>query len=215
VPIAAISHSQAATIPGIQTHPLPVIYHGCDLDTYSPSETHSNYLAFLGRMGPQKNPADAIRTAKALNLPIRLAGTPQSKSEKQYFDAEIQPQIDGKNVIYLGSITQQEKVEFLRQAAAVLFPIQWDEHFGLVMIEAMACGTPVVAIKRGSVPEVIDPGITGYFCDHPGEMPALVKLALELDRGMIRQHACTRFSIARMTRDYLDLYRKTIAALSP
>ena len=211
VTIAAISHSQVATVPDIKTKPLPVIYHGCDTDTYTPGGTPSNYLAFLGRMGPQKNPADAIRTAKALGLPIRLAGMPQTKSEKEYFDDAIKPQIEGTNVIHLGSITQQEKIDFLRQAAAVLFPIQWEEHFGLVMIEAMACGTPVVAIKRGSVPEVIDPGITGFYCDRAEDLPALVKQALELDRHKIRQHAVTRFTIGRMVNDYLDLYRKLIA----
>jgi glycosyltransferase involved in cell wall biosynthesis len=212
VTIAAISHSQVATVPDIKTRPVPVIYHGCDTDTYTPGGTPSGYLAFLGRMGPQKNPADAIRTAKELGLPIRLAGTPQSKSEKHYFDEIIKPQIDGANVVYLGSVTQQEKIDLLRQAAAVLFPIQWDEHFGLVMIEAMACGTPVVAIKRGSVPEVIDPGITGYYCDHADELPNLVKQALGLDRHTIRRHAVERFSIPRMVNDYLDLYRKIIAA---
>jgi len=212
VPIAAISHSQISSVPNGVNKNTTVIYHSCDLETYKPGPSVSNYLAFIGRMGPQKNPGDAIRTAKALNMPIHLAGTPQSKSEKQYFDETIKPQIDGKNVVYLGSISQEEKVDFLSRAAVVLFPIQWEEHFGLVMIEAMACGTPVVAIKRGSVPEVIDAGITGYYCDHPDELPELVRKALLLDREKVRRQAELRFSISRMTDDYLDLYARIMAA---
>ncbi len=212
VSIAAISHSQVSSVPKGAKNNMSVIYHSCDLETYKPGPPVCNYLAFIGRMGPQKNPGDAIRAAKVLNMPIRLAGTPQSKSEKQYFHDTIKPQIDGKDVVYLGSISQEEKVDFLSRAAVVLFPIQWEEHFGLVMIESMACGTPVVAIKRGSVPEVIDPGITGYYCDDPDELPELVQKALLLDRKKVRKQAELRFSISRMTHDYLVFYSRIMAA---
>lgn len=212
VPIAAISHSQVSTVPAADRKSMTVIYHSCDLETYRPGDSVSNHLAFIGRMGPQKNPADAIRTAKALGMPIRLAGTPQGKSEKQYFDETIKPLIDDESVIYLGSVSQEEKIKLLSQAAAVLFPIQWDEHFGLVMIESMACGTPVVAIRRGSVPEVIDTGITGYYCDQPDDLPGLVKQALLLDRKKVREHAELRFSTSRMADDYLDFYSRVVAS---
>jgi glycosyltransferase involved in cell wall biosynthesis len=212
VPIAVISHSQISTVQKGKRDNISVIHHGCDLNTYTPGASTQNYLAFIGRMGPQKNPAEAIRIAKALNMPIRLAGVPQDKSETLYFNEAIKPQIDGQNVIYMGSLSHRPKVEFLRHAAAVLFPIQWDEPFGLVMIESMACGTPVVAIKRGSVPEVIDPGITGYYCDHLDELPELVQQALLLDRKKIRRQAELRFSISRMTNDYLEFYSRIMAA---
>ena len=212
IPIAPISHSQISTVPESLRKNMNVIYHGCDLGSYAAADTDAGYLAFIGRMSQNKNPRDAIATAKALNMPIRMVGAPQTESERRYFKEFIKPQIDNEQVIHLGSVGQPEKIEFLRNAAAVLFPIQWEEHFGLVMIEAMACGVPVVAFKRGSVPEVIDTGITGYYCEEAGELPELVKQALLLDRKRIRQQAECRFSISRMTDDYVDLYHKIIGA---
>jgi glycosyltransferase involved in cell wall biosynthesis len=210
IAIAPISHSQVSTVPPSLKTNMTVIYHGCDLTQYSPLECDAGYLAFIGRMSSNKNPRDAIAAAKQLKMPIRLAGAPQTGSEQRYFDEFVRPQIDNEQVVYLGSISQSEKIDFLRHAAAVLFPIQWEEHFGLVMIEAMACGTPVVAFRRGSVPEVIDSGITGYYCEHVGEMPRFIKQAMMLDRSKIRQQVESRFSVSRMTNDYVNLYRKLV-----
>jgi glycosyltransferase involved in cell wall biosynthesis len=148
--------------------------------------------------------------ARKLGQKIILVGSPQTDSEKVYFDDQVRPMIDERQICYRGAINQQQKQEFMRNASTILFPIQWEEHFGLVMIESMACGTPVVALARGSVPEVIDQGISGYFTDNVDELPELVIKAQQLDREIVRQQAEKRFSLERMTDDYLGLYRKMI-----
>ena len=191
---------------------FPIIHNGCDFGTYEPSFEPGSYLAYLGRMSEEKNPLDAIRIARTVEMPIVLAGQPQNAREQQYFAEQIQPLIDGDMVRWIGPVNHTQKNDLLRDAAALIFPIQWEEPFGLVMIEAMACGTPVVAHRRGSVPEVIDDGITGY---HAGVIDALVELvpkALELDRAKVRAHAEARFGFRAMTDAYVDLYRQLIAA---
>lgn len=189
---------------------FPVVYNGCDFDAYDPCFEPGKYLAFLGRMSPQKNPLGAIRIAQDLGLPIVIAGQPQNANEQRYFADEIKPLIDGERVRWIGAVNHPQKNELLRHAAALLFPIQWDEPFGLVMIEAMACGTPVVAHRRGSVEEVVDDGVTGY---HSGVLDALAELvpqALKLDRESVREHARRRFSFQSMVDEYLGLYRALI-----
>lgn len=210
VPIAAISRSQIQSVPIERHDNIRVIYHGCDFDAYELSVTPDNYLAFLGRMGPRKNPLGAIKIAKEVGIPIMLAGRPQNAEEKAYFDKEVKPYFDGKNVMYLGPITHAEKVELLKGAGALLFPINWEEHFGLVMIESMACGTPVIAMNRGSVGEVIDNGLTGYYADSMEELVSLVPRVLELDRKAVHKHAMSRFGHERMTLEYADLYESII-----
>jgi glycosyltransferase involved in cell wall biosynthesis len=208
--VAAISHSQVSTVNITRRENIPVIYHSCDLQQYQPKYEPGEYLGFIGRMSNNKNPVTAIEVARKLDQPLVLIGTPQTHSEEVYFDTRIAPLIDEKRVQYYGAVDQQRKIDFLRDASVILFPIQWEEHFGLVMIEAMACGTPVVALKRGSVPEVIDPGVTGFFTDNPDELPELVLRAQDLDRHQVRQHAEQRFSLSRMARDYLELYRQLV-----
>jgi glycosyltransferase involved in cell wall biosynthesis len=207
VPITAISRSQIAEVSEERSRTMPVVYHGCEFDRYQLSTERGRHLAFLGRMGPHKNPVDAIRIAKAAGLPIVLAGRPQDASEERYFNEMVKPLIDDKNVVYRGALSFDEKVEFLREAMALVFPIRWDEHFGLVMIEAMACGTPVLACRRGSVPEVVDPGRTGFYADSPDALIDLLPATLALDRKTVREHARGRFSHTRMVDDYLALYR--------
>lgn len=189
----------------------PVVYNGCDFDSYDPRYEAGEYLAFLGRMSPAKNPAGAIRIAKACGLPIVLAGQPQNESEKQYFAKEVEPQIDGQQVRWIGAVNHPQKNELLRKASALIFPIQWDEPFGLVMIEAMACGTPVVAHRRGSVAEVVDDGVTGFHTGALEAMEELVPHALALDRHKVRDHARSRFGFQQMVDDYVGLYRDLAA----
>jgi glycosyltransferase involved in cell wall biosynthesis len=189
---------------------FPIVHNGCDFGAFDPSYEPGRYLAYLGRMSTEKNPLDAIRLSRTVGLPIILAGQPQNATEQLYFAEQIQPLIDGENVRWVGPVNHAQKVELLRHAAALLFPIQWDEPFGLVMIEAMACGTPVVAHRRGSVAEVIDDGITGF---HAGVIDALAELvprALELDRRQVRAHAESRFGHRAMVDAYVALYRRLI-----
>ena len=140
-------------------------------------------------------------------MPIRLAGSPQDASEQRYFEAEVEPLLDGKEIVWLGDVDHRAKIELLGKAAALVFPIEWDEPFGLVMIEAMACGTPVLAHRRGSVPEVVDHGKTGFYAETSGLLRTLVGRAQALDRAAVRDHAHHRFNHLRMVDEYLDLYR--------
>jgi glycosyltransferase involved in cell wall biosynthesis len=203
VPVAAISKYQVHTI----EREIPVIYNGCDFSAYEPGMEPGKYLAFLGRMSYDKNPLDAIRVAKKLGMPIVLAGKAQSAKEEKYFQEQIVPLIDNESVRYIGLVNHEQKNELLRNASALLFPVQWEEPFGLVMIEAMACGTPVVAHNLGSVKEVVDEGITGYYSDSMEALGDLVLKALKLDRAKVRERARERFSCQRMASDYLRLYQ--------
>jgi len=203
VPVAAISKYQVHSIP----REIPVIYNGCDFDAYQPRFEAGKYLVFLGRMSYDKNPLDAILVAKKLGMPIVLAGKAQSAKEEKYFQENIVPLIDNESVKFIGLVNHEQKNELLRNASALLFPVQWEEPFGLVMIEAMACGTPVVGYNRGSVPEVVDPGITGYYTDSIERLEQLTLEALKLDRTMVVQKARERFSYQRMVADYLALYQ--------
>jgi glycosyltransferase involved in cell wall biosynthesis len=190
---------------------FPIVYNGCDFTAYEPSFEPGKYLAFLGRLSPGKNPLDAIRIAQAVGMPILLAGRPQNGDEERYFAEEIAPLIDDDQVRWIGPVNHAQKNELLRHAAALLFPIQWEEPFGLVMIEAMACGTPVVAHRRGSVEEVVENGVTGYHAGVIDGMAELVPRALELDRRTVRAHAESRFGFQQMVDAYLALYRKVVA----
>jgi glycosyltransferase involved in cell wall biosynthesis len=210
VPVVGISRCQTHGL-GLRTgREFPVVYNGCDFDAYDARFEPGEYLVFLGRMGMAKNPLDAIRVAQAVGMPLVLAGQPQNSAEERYFAEEIKPLIDGEHVRCCGAVNHAQKNELLRHAAALLFPIQWDEPFGLVMIEAMACGTPVVAHRRGSVEEVVDDGITGFHASAMDALPELVPRALQLDRRTVRAHAQERFGFRRMVDDYLALYHQVI-----
>jgi glycosyltransferase involved in cell wall biosynthesis len=170
------------------------------------------YLAFLGRISPEK-PADraieiAVRTGRELRIAAKI-----DKVDRDYWREEIEPLVRRHaNVHYIGEIGDAEKAEFLGNAAALLFPIDWAEPFGLVMIEAMACGTPVIAWKCGSVPEVVDPGVTGFVVDSVEEAVSAVSLIGNLDRRRIREVFDQRFTAARMARDYVAIYRRLLEA---
>jgi glycosyltransferase involved in cell wall biosynthesis len=209
-PIAAISRSQVARPLQEGRENIRVIYHGCDFDQFKPSFAAGKYLAFISRMGPQKNPLGAIQVARKAGLPIVLAGKPQTHAEEVYFNEQVKPLFDGRNVIYRGEVNQTEKDDFLRNASALVFPVQWEEPFGLVMIEAMACGTPVVACRRGSVPEVVDPGKTGFYADSVDELAALVPSALRLNRRAVCEHARGCFNHFRMVDDYVEAFESLV-----
>jgi len=197
----AISAAQAAreTMPS-----MSVIHHGIDLDQYSLSTDPRRYLAFLGRIAPCKGVREAIDVAHRSGIPLKIAGEIQPMF-RPYWEAEVRPLVDGRNVEYVGEADLRGKNELLAGARALLFPIQWDEPFGLVMIEAMACGAPVIAIRRGSVPEVVDPGVTGWLCRDVEEM-AEVALTQRIDPRVCRKRAEERFSVERLADDYERLY---------
>lgn len=204
VPVCGISHAQLAGASARLGRSFPVVYNGVDFSRYEASFERGKYLAFLGRMSPEKNPLGAIQLAHAAGMPIVLAGVPQNSAEEHYFAEKIRPLVDGERVQWLGAADFSRKNALLRDAAALVFPIQWDEPFGLVMIEAMACGTPVIATRRGSVSEVVDEGVTGFSGD---DLFPLVQSTLALDRRKVREHAQSRFGHRAMVDAYVDLYR--------
>src|SRR5437763_3444543 len=176
-----------------------------DLQLYPAKVHRGDYLLFLGRMSPDKGPHRAIWVAKETGLPLKLAGKKQDLKEHRYFREFVEPHLDDE-IEYLGEVTHGEKVELLQNARATLFPIEWEEPFGLVMIESMACGTPVIATRHGAVPEVIDDGVSGLVVDNYREMPAALERADALDPLDCRRYAEERYSPERMVEDYLRVY---------
>lgn len=187
------------------------IYHGIDLKRFQPCFIHDGkeYLAFLGRLSPEKGPQHAIRIAKALDMKLILAGK-VDRVDKFFYERELANQIDGEQISYIGELGHDAKVEFLKNAAACLCPIEWPEPFGLVMIEAMACGTPVFALRDGSVPEVVDHGFSGYVADSVDELTEAVRGYAAFDRRMVRKIAEDRFSVERMVDDHERVYERLI-----
>ncbi len=181
------------------------VYHGQPLDLLEPCFEPQRYLAFLGRIAPEKRPDLSIRIAQAAGLPLRIAAK-LPKSENRYFRERVQPLIQGNGVDFVGEVDDTGKQSLLGAAAALLFPIDWPEPFGLVMIEAMACGTPVIAWRRGSVPEIIDDGVTGFIVDTEGEAVAAIGRLAELDRRKVRATFERRFSARRMAEDYVRIF---------
>lgn len=210
VPIQGISHSQVRAVQAERAEPIPVIYNSCDFDAYECRRAPGEYLAFLGRMSFNKNPLGAIRLAREVGMPIVLAGNPQDGPEELYFAEHIKPLIDGNRVRHIGAVDARQKSDFLSRAAALIFPIQWAEPFGIVMVEAMACGVPVVAHRLGSVSEVVEEGITGYTADSIDGLAELVPKALALDRAAIREQARRRFHFTRMADEFEALYRQLL-----
>jgi glycosyltransferase involved in cell wall biosynthesis len=208
VALSGISEYQARQVTEGLGRELPVVYNGVEFGRFEPRYEKGEYLAFLGRMSFDKNPLDAIRIAKRAGMRIVVAGQPQQRKEEAYFETEIKPLIDGEQVRYIGPVNHEQKNELLRNAAALIFPVQWEEPFGLVMIEAMACGTPVLAHNLGSVGEVVTPGLTGFYAAEIEGMQELLAATLELDRRKVREMAEGRFSAGRMVEGYLEIYRE-------
>jgi len=201
VRLIAISRSQARR----ETAPIAaVVHHGLDPARYQPMEDQG-YLLFLGRYDRVKGVAQAIEVAARAKLPLVMAGEPH---EREYYDSEVRPLIEKHRVLEVGPVGGASKAALMARARALLFPIQWEEPFGLVTIEAMLSGVPVLGAARGAVPEIVEDGITGVICDDATEMVAAARIADKLfNRERIRRHAIHRWCSARMADEYLRLYR--------
>ena len=184
-----------------------------DLQLYPCKPHPGDYLLFLGRMSPDKGAHRAIWVARETGLPLKLAGKKQDVKEERYFHELVEPHLDDE-IEYLGEVTHGEKVELLQNARATLFPIEWEEPFGLVLIESGACGTPVIATRHGAVPEVIEDGVNGIIVDHYREMPAALERADALDPLECRRYVEERYRPERMIEDYLRVYEAALERAS-
>jgi len=189
-PFISISDDQRRPVPDLNW--LGTIHHGMPRDILQPRSKPEQYLAFLGRIAPEKGPELAIRLAMATNLPLRIAAK-VPRGESRYFRDRVQPLVDGERIQFIGEVDEKAKQDLLGKATALLFPIDWPEPFGLVMIEAMACGTPVIALRRGSVPEIIEHGVTGFVVDSEAQAIDAINRVGELGRSRIRQEFERRF----------------------
>ncbi|WP_407183342.1 glycosyltransferase family 4 protein [Bradyrhizobium centrosematis] len=213
MPLVSISDAQRNPLPSGNF--IGTVYHGLPLELHKPTlDPGGGYLAFLGRISPEKRPDRAIEIARRAGLPLKIAAK-VDKVDEAYFREVIEPMIDGQQIEFVGEINESTKDRFLGQAAALLFPIDWPEPFGLVMIEAMACGTPVLAFRCGSVPEIIDDGVTGRIVSSVDEAVAALPDVLALDRRAVRARFEERFSSAQMAKQYVKLYQKLGRGTAP
>ncbi len=208
MPLVSISNDQRRPIANANF--VGTVHHGIPTNLHTPIyNPHGGYVAFLGRISPEKRPDRAIRIARMLGIPLKIAAK-IDKADEPYFREEIVPLLSDPGVEFIGEINERSKTEFLGEAQALLFPIDWPEPFGLVMIEAMACGTPVLAFRRGSVSEIIDQGITGAIVDTMDEAVRMLPRVMELDRHAVRRRFEQRFSSVLMATDYVALYRSLL-----
>ena len=208
MPVVSISDAQRAPLPWINW--IGTVQHGLPPDLYTFSDTPDDYLVFLGRISPEKRLDRAIRTAERVGMPLKVAAKIDG-ADVEYFKEVIEPMMDNPYVEYLGEVNDTEKNELLGGARALLFPIDWPEPFGLAMIEALACGTPVIASPRGSVPEIIEDGLTGFIVDNLDAAVCAVEQAGSLSRRACREAFETRFTDDRMARDYVALYEQVLS----
>ncbi|MFN7026230.1 MAG: glycosyltransferase family 4 protein [Pseudorhizobium sp.] len=204
MPLVSISQNQRLPLPGANW--LANIHHGLPAGPALVEVAKRGYLAFLGRVAPEKRPDRAIEIAKRTGIPLKIAAK-VDPADQDYFDHVIRPQLDHPLVEFIGEIGDHEKRDFLGHAIALLFPIDWPEPFGLVMIEAMKEGTPTIAWRRGSVPEVMDEGVTGFVVDSIEEAVVAVGMAVDLDRKAVRQRFEERFTASRMASNYVAEYQ--------
>jgi len=208
VPLVSISNAQRAPLP--DAHWVATAYHGLPSDLYHYVPHSEDYLLFLGRISPEKRPDTAIRVARRAGVHLRIAAK-VDPVDRDYFEREIRPLLDDPLIEFIGEVGDHAKHTLLGNARALLFPIDWPEPFGLVLIEALACGTPVIARSLGSVPEVVQQGETGWLCETEDEMVAAVHRLGELDRARCRAAFDTRFTAAIMTARYVRLYQRLLA----
>jgi glycosyltransferase involved in cell wall biosynthesis len=207
MPVVSISDSQRGPLP--QANWIGTVYHGLPAELHRPGTGDGGYFAFLGRVSPEKRVDRAIEIATALGVPLKIAAKVDA-ADRVYHEREIAPLLANPLVEFVGEIGEREKTDFLGKARALLFPIDWPEPFGLVMIEAMACGTPVLAFRCGSVPEVIDPGETGFIVDDMKQAIAAAGALEKLSRKRVREVFDARFTSRKMAANYVELYRRTL-----
>jgi glycosyltransferase involved in cell wall biosynthesis len=212
IPVVSISNSQRRPLP--QAGWIRTVHHGVPERLLTPRPKRPEYLACIGRISPEKATDRAIRIAERCGLPLKIAAK-VDKVDREYFEERIRPLLASPNVDYIGEISDAEKPAFLSGAIALLAPIDWDEPFGLVMIEAMACGTPVIAFNRGAVPEVVDDGLTGFIVDDEAGAIAAVDKIATLSRKAIRRRFEKRFTARRMADEYVAVYGELIEAAEP
>jgi glycosyltransferase involved in cell wall biosynthesis len=205
-PFVSISDSQRKPIP--QLNWVRTVLHGMPADLLTPQPAKQEYAAFLGRISPEKGVDKAIRIAGRAGMKLKIAAKVDN-ADKEYYDSQIKPLIrDNPFVEFIGEINDQQKPAFLSGAQALIFPIDWPEPFGLVMIESMACGTPVIAYRSGSVPEVIDEGVSGFIVSDEDEAVAATKKLHQLDRATVRATFDRRWTARRMAEDYVEVYHE-------
>ena len=209
LPLISVSDAQRGPLP--TQNWIGTVYHGLPNRELQFSAGKGGYLAFLGRISPEKRVDRAIDIAKACGCPLKIAAKVDA-ADQRYFEQHIHPLLAHPLIDYCGEITEEEKGAFLGGATALLFPIDWPEPFGLVMIESLACGTPVVAIRGGSVPEIIDHGVTGFICDNLDEAVDATRRVHTIDRRVCRRAFERRFTATRMAEEYVQLYRRAADA---
>lgn len=202
-PLVSISNAQRR--PLNDANWIATVYHGLPPQIHAVTETPGRYLAFLGRIAPEKGVECAVEIARRTEIALKIAAK-IDRCDHEYFDTRIAGLIDGSLVDFIGEITEVEKTRFLGDAIALLFPIDWPEPFGLTMIEAMACGTPVIGFRRGSVPEIIDEGVTGFIVDDVDAAVACVARARSLNRRRCREVFEQRFQVSQMSQAYCEVY---------
>ena len=212
VPVVSISDAQREPLPDANF--VQTIYHGLPEQLLTPGLGEEGYLAFIGRISPEKGPDAAIRIAAAAGMKLKIAAK-VDKADQAYFQTLIEPMLAQPHVEFIGEIDESRKSTFLGNAAGLLFPIAWHEPFGLAMIEAMACGTPIIAMRRGSVPEVIEEGVSGFIVATEAEAVAAVGRLPELDRRVVRRAFENRFTARRMAKSYATLYERLVWARQP
>ncbi len=209
IPLVSISNAQRRPAPNANW--IGTVYHGMPEDLLKPVPANPSYLAFLGRISPEKRVDRAIRIAERCGLPLKIAAKVDA-ADHDYFEEMIKPLLSKPNVEFIGEIADSQKSEFLSNAFALLVPIDWPEPFGLVMIEAMACGAPVIAFNRGAVPELIEDGVTGFVVEDETSAVGALRHLSRLSRTVIRKRFEERFTARRMARDYLAVYRDLVGA---
>jgi glycosyltransferase involved in cell wall biosynthesis len=207
LPLVSVSDAQRSPVPWANWQ--GTVYHGVPGDMYTAGSGDGGYLAFIGRISPEKRPDWAIEISRRTGVPLKIAAK-VDRADEDYFYNKVKPLLDNHLVEFIGEIDDSQKQAFLGEATALLFPIDWPEPFGLALIEATACGTPVIAFRRGSVPEVIDHGVTGLIVDNVDEAVNMFPVVQTLDRVEVRRRFEERFSVERMARDYLALYSEVL-----
>jgi glycosyltransferase involved in cell wall biosynthesis len=208
-PMVSISNSQRAPLPWLNWR--ATVHHGLPLGLYALHDKPQDYFAFVGRISPEKRADRAIEIAQACGMPLRIAAK-IDPADEAYFESTIEPLLDDPLVEFVGEIGDSDKDDFIGNARALLMPIDWPEPFGLVMIEAMACGTPVIAYRHGSVPEILEQGVTGFVVDNQEQAIAAARDIEKIDRRRCRQVFERRFAARVMARRHLEVYRELVQA---